>query len=143
MKELPLTEEILVLIGLIFSASGFVWLTMLPDKPPLSAMVPRLGFIAAVFSCLWMLTLCWAACFAYVALKRGWTLRLAGIPFLAGGLSMVFFFLAKILSYGGVLLTCQAVFVPIIARRLAFVGLSTEHGTPSLSPVRPPDSLTK
>ena len=68
---------------------------------------------------------------------------MAGIPFLAGGLSMVFFFLAKSLWYGGVVRTYQAVFVPMIARRLAFVGLSTEHGAPSFSPARPPDSLTK
>jgi hypothetical protein len=53
MKEPPLTEKIFVLIGLIFSASGFVRLTMLPGKPPPSSMVPGLGFI---FRYLWMPT---------------------------------------------------------------------------------------
>lgn len=127
MKEPSLSEKILAIVGLIFSGTGFMWLSMLPNKPPLSEIVLRLGSVAAVFSCLWLLTLCWAASFAYMAEKRGWSLRFAGIPFAAAGLFLFFFFLGDSLSYGGALLTAHAALVPIVARRLSHTRSATEQ----------------
>jgi hypothetical protein len=44
------SEKILILLALIFSASGFVWLALMPEKPSTSHMLSRIGFIAAIFA---------------------------------------------------------------------------------------------
>ena len=48
MKE-PSIHEKLAPIGFVGSAGGFVWLVALPNKPPLSDLISRLGLIAALF----------------------------------------------------------------------------------------------
>jgi hypothetical protein len=68
------SEKILILLGLIFSASGFVWLALMPEKPSTSHMLSRIGFIAAIFACLWLAMICWTLCFVYMGRKRGWSL---------------------------------------------------------------------
>lgn len=120
-----LSEKISMFVGLVFSASGFMSLLMLSNKLPLSRMIPRLGFVAAAFSCLWLLTLCWAACFSYIAQNRGWSFRLAGVPLVAGGVLLFFSFLGRNPSYGGALLIAHGSLVPIVARRLALVRFTT------------------
>lgn len=128
MKELSLSEKILILLGLVFSAAGVVSMLTLPDPPPLSRMLLRLGIFGALYSCLWLLTLCWAATLVFVLRMKGPSLYRAGIiPFGLGGILLVFFFLGNRLSYAGVMLTSQAALVPLVARRLASIRFTTQQ----------------
>jgi len=145
MKERAFGEKVAILLGVIGPAAGFVWLVALPEKPSLSQIIPRLGLIAAIFSCLWLTTLCWAACFAYVSRKRNWSPRgcvLAGVPFVVAG--ALFFFLGDSQSFyvAGSLLCLQSLFATNIARRLAFPDLTAEQAA-APAPIPPPSLFPK
>lgn len=138
MKEPSIHEKLATLIGFVGSAGGFVWLVVLPNKPPLSDLISRLGLIAALFSCLWMATLCWAACFAYISKRRNWSsqgCRFAGIPFWIA--AVLFFFLGKGQSFftAGSLLFIQALFASDFARRFAFPEITAEQAATPPPPI--------
>jgi hypothetical protein len=142
MKEPALGEKIGALLCVVVSAAGFVWLVTLP-KPPLISLIQRLGFVAAAYSCLWFATLSWAACFAYVSRKRDWSPRacvLAGLPFLAAGVLVLFLSNNQSLASTCSMLVFQSFFATGIASKLAFPGLTTEQ---SAALVRPPTLFPK
>jgi hypothetical protein len=143
MKEPTFGDKAAALLGVVGGAAGFVWLTALPEKPPTSQIILRFGFIAAFFSCLWLVTLCWAECFAHVARKKNWSPRgcvLAGVPFLVAG--VLFFLLGNSQSFyvAGGLLFIQSLFAVGYARRLVFPGLSPEQAA---APMPPPSLFSK
>jgi len=53
-ERATVSEKILVLLLMIFSASGVVWLALVPPAPPMSHLLSRLGFVAALFVCFWL-----------------------------------------------------------------------------------------
>jgi hypothetical protein len=112
------SEKILVLLGLIFSASGFVWLTLVPGAPPTSHMFSRLGFVAAIFACLWLAMLCWTLCFVYMGRKRAWSLRPAVALLILAGAAWFFYFLGTSTAPAGALGAGQAAWIPMLARKL-------------------------
>jgi hypothetical protein len=126
MQEPSLTEKIVILLGLVLSSAGCVWLAALTHKPPVASMIPRVGFVAAFESCLWLVTLCWAASLACVARSADDSLRFAGIPFLAVGLLMFLGLLGNAAIVGGSLVTCQSLIVPQLACRPAKMRFTTE-----------------
>jgi hypothetical protein len=46
-ERATMSEKVLVLLLMIFSASGFSWLALVPPAPPMSHLLSRLGFVAA------------------------------------------------------------------------------------------------
>jgi hypothetical protein len=137
MKEPAFGDKAAALLGVVGGAVGFVWLTAMPDKPSGSQIIPRLGLAAALFSCLWLATLCWAECFAYVMRKKNWSPRgcvLAGVPFLAAGVLFPFLGNSQSFYVSGGLLSIQSLFAIGYARRLAFPGLPPEKTAASMPP---------
>jgi hypothetical protein len=112
------SEKMLVLLVLIFSASGFVWLALVPAAPTWSHPASRVGFVAAIFACLWLAMLCWTLFFVYMGRKQGWSTRPAFILFVLAGVVWLFSFLGTSASYAGVLMVAQGALIPILARRL-------------------------
>jgi hypothetical protein len=112
------SEKILVLLLLIFSASGFVWLAFVPQAPPMSHLLSRLGFVAAIFSCLWLAMGCWTLCFVYLGQKRGWTLKPAIVLFVAVGVVWFFCFLGTKAAIAGGVVAVQGALIPILGRKL-------------------------
>jgi hypothetical protein len=133
MREVSASEKILMPLGLVFSAAGFRSLLMLRGPPPLSRRLLRLGFFAALYSCLWLFILCWVATLVFVLRMKGPSLYKAGmIPFWLGGIVMVFVFLGRRLSFVGVMLTGHSVVIPHLARRLVKMRFTTEEDTMTL-----------
>jgi hypothetical protein len=136
MREPSFGEKILVLLGIVMSAAGFVWCVTTPDKPP--AVFLRLCLNAAGLSCLWLFTLCWATFFAYVVRKIDWSPRacaFVGIPIFVAGVTLVVISSSPHFFFVGDILITQAVFAGFVTRRLAFPELTGEQIAASLAPL--------
>jgi hypothetical protein len=112
------SEKVLVLLLMIFSASGFVWLVLVPQAPPTSHLLSRIGFVAAVFACLWLAMGCWTLCFVYMGRTREWPLKPAVVVFVLAGGIWFFSFLGTSAAYAGAVMAAQAALIPSLARKL-------------------------
>ena len=115
-KSATISERLVVLLGLLASAAGFVFLALVPDVPSWSHSASRIGLVAAIFTCIWSALLCWTLCFVYLGGKRGWSLKPAVALF--AGFVCALSYLGTSAGFAGVLLTAQAPLIPILARRL-------------------------
>jgi hypothetical protein len=117
-KSATISERLVVLLGLLASAAGFVFLALVPDVPSWSHPVSRIGLVAAIFTCIWSALLCWTLCFVYLGRKRGWSLQPAVALFALAGFVWALSYLGTSAGFAGVLVTAQARLIPILARRL-------------------------
>jgi hypothetical protein len=117
-ERATISEKILVLLLMIFSVSGFVWLALVPQAPPISHLLSRLGFVAALFVCLWLAMGCWTLCFVYMGRKYGWPLKPAILVFVLAGVVWTFSFLGTKAANAGGLIAVTGALIPILARRL-------------------------
>jgi hypothetical protein len=117
-ERATLSEKILVLLLMVFSASGFVWLALVPQAPPMSHLLSRIGFVAALFACLWLAMGCWTLCFVYLGRKHGWPLKPAIVVFVLAGVVWTFYFLGTKAANAGGLIAITGALIPILGRKL-------------------------
>jgi hypothetical protein len=118
----------LVAVLLFFiSGSALFWLVSF-GKP--HDMLPRLGFLCAVFCVMGSLIVSWSVCFARMAQKRGWssqTCMKSGLPFVIAGLVLFVVGGDRLASQIGSLLACNSIFAGFITRRLVYPDLTDEE----------------
>ncbi|HXP71523.1 MAG TPA: hypothetical protein VOA88_19765 [Candidatus Dormibacteraeota bacterium] len=81
MKEPSIGTKLVVASGFFMSAGALYWLVASPPRP--RELLFRIGYVSAVFCAVAVLSFCWAAFVADLALKRGWSPRTcikAGAP---------------------------------------------------------------
>jgi hypothetical protein len=117
-ERATMSEKVLILLLMILSASGFVWLALVPQAPPMSHLLSRLGFVAALFACLWLAMGCWTLCFVYLGRKYGWSLKPAIVVFVLAGVVWTFSFLGTKAASAGGMIAITGALIPILARKL-------------------------
>ena len=81
MIKSSLGVKLAVSVGFFMSGGALYWLVASPPRP--HELLFRIGYVSAVFCALAVLSFCWAAFVADLALKRGWSPRTcirAGVP---------------------------------------------------------------
>ena len=73
MKEPSIGTKLVVASGFFMSAGALYWLVASPPRP--HELLFRIGYVSAVFCVLAVLSFCWAAFVADLALQRGWSSR--------------------------------------------------------------------
>ncbi|MFY9730931.1 MAG: hypothetical protein WB723_03825 [Candidatus Acidiferrales bacterium] len=125
MKKLSIGMKFAVALGFFMSGAALYWLVTPPPKP--RELLFRIGYVSTVFCVLAVLSFCWAAFVADLALKRDWSPRTclrAGIPLgiamlVWGAVDSRFWLLAPLAG-----LTNLAGF---FARRIAYPDLTDEE----------------
>jgi hypothetical protein len=126
MKEPAIGVKSAILAGLIFSYVALFWLfTVIPARLNL---IERLGYVSAIFCALAVLSICWAALFAYVAAKRNWTVqdcRWVGVWLLVPASLLLFADKSHAWPIATIL-TSGAGITSYVCRKMAFPGVSDE-----------------
>jgi hypothetical protein len=73
MKKSSLGVKLSVSVGFFMSGGALYWLVTSPPRP--HELLFRIGYVSAVFCVLAVLSFCWAAFVADLALQRGWSPR--------------------------------------------------------------------
>jgi len=134
MKEPSIGTKLVVASGFFMSAGALYWLVASPPRP--RELLFRIGYVSAVFCAVAVLSFCWAAFVADLALKRGWSPRTcikAGVPLcilvLVWGLvDSRFWLLVPLVG----LINLLAGF---FARRIAYPNLTDEEAAAPESPL--------
>jgi hypothetical protein len=125
----PISRAILVASGLLVSFSASAWLLSPPTRPP--GILPRLGFVSALFCALAALVFCWAVALSSVARRRNWSREMC---YISGALSVavVLLGLAPFAGPGaqfGGLIACLPFFTGYLCRKLTYPELTEEEAT--------------
>ncbi len=126
MKKLSIGMKFAVASGFFMSGGALYWLVASPPKP--HELLFRIGYVSAVFCALAVLSFCWAAFVADLALKRHWSPRTcirAGVPLsilvlVSGAVDSRFWLVAPLVG----LINLLAGF---FARRIAYPNLTDEE----------------
>jgi hypothetical protein len=126
MKEPSIGVKLAVFAGFFMSGGALYWLVASP--PRTREILFRIGYVSAVFCALAVLSFCWAAFVADLALKRGWSPRTcirAGVPLcilviLWGAVDSRFWLLAPLVGLINIL-------AGFFARRIAYPNLTHEE----------------
>jgi hypothetical protein len=137
MKKSSLGVKLSVSVGFFMSAGALYWLVASPPRP--HELLFHIGYVSAVFCALAVLSFCWAAFVADLALKRHWSSRTclrAGWPFIP--LALIACVAGSQFWRAAALLAANAVFVGLLCRRLVYPHLTDEEAT-----AEPPLSLVQ
>jgi hypothetical protein len=134
MKEPSIGTKLVVASGFFMSAGALYWLVASPPRP--RELLFRIGYVSAVFCAVAVLSFCWAAFVADLALKRGWSPRTcikAGVPLCIlvlvwGFVDSRFWLLVPLVG----LINLLAGF---FARRIAYPNLTDEEAAAPESPL--------
>jgi hypothetical protein len=126
MKEPSIGVKLAVIAGFFMSGGALYWLVASPPRP--REILFRIGYVSAVFCALAVLSFCWAALVADLALRRGWSPRTcirAGVPLcilviLWGAVDSRFWLLAPLVGLINIL-------AGFFARRIAYPDLTHEE----------------
>ena len=126
MSEPSFGRKVQVLAGFCVSFAGLFWLISVPYKPPL--IVPRIGYVCAIFCTFGCALSCWAAGYAYLVRKLNWSprsCRWAGLSFVLP--TLVLYFASGQSSSYGPLVCSQMILGAYLCRRFAFPNVTDEQ----------------
>jgi hypothetical protein len=134
MKEPSIGVKLAVFAGFLMSGGALYWLVASPPRP--REILFRIGYVSAVYCALAVLSFCWAAFVADLALKRGWSPRTcirAGVPLcilviLWGAVDSRFWLLAPLVGLINIL-------AGFFARRIAYPNLTYEEAAAPETPL--------
>ena len=126
MKKSSIGVKFAIAAGFFMSGGALYWLVTSPPKP--HELLFRIGYVSTVFCVLAVLSFCWAALVADLALKRGWSPRTcirAGVPLsilvlVWGAVDSRFWLLAPLVGLINIL-------AGFFARRIAYPDLTDEE----------------
>jgi hypothetical protein len=129
MSEPTIWKKLGVAAGLLLSFSALAWLLWSPTRPP--EILPRVGFVSALFCSLGVLVFCWALVLAHVARGRNWSPKkchLSGVSILAAVLGLSFFASSWSRNFGAVALVVQLPMITgYLCRKLTYPQLTEEE----------------
>ena len=128
MKESSFGVKLAISVGFFMSAGALYWLVASPPRS--HELLFRIGYASAVVCALAVLSFCWAAFVADLALKRHWsppTCLRAGWPFIL--LALIACVAGSQFWRAAALLAANAVFVGLLCRRLVYPHLTDEEAT--------------
>ena len=134
MKEPSIGTKLVVASGFFMSAGALYWLVASPPRP--RELLFRIGYVSAVFCAVAVLSFCWAAFVADLALKRGWSPRTcikAGVPLCI--LVLVWGFVDSRFWLLVPLVGLINVVAGFFARRIAYPNLTDEEAAAPESPL--------
>ena len=130
MKKLTYRDAVLPVFGMAFGAAGCVYLETIGRLPLGSKWIERIGFVGALYACLWVILLSWSMLFGILAQKRGWSAKSsfhAGLPFSLIGGVLVWAFLGEHIGFFGVIVATHGLFAPEIVRCMAVPDVTKEQ----------------